>query len=118
MSSLTPEQIALLLQQEAEQPTGRSRGPKVDPTADRTINGWYKLQHHICLKECEHRVDERNPTSAVAENGQRTVGNACWNVDCMDHTRNKETDRGANIVAEVKTQYICRYCYLGGYLEQ
>lgn len=116
MSSLTPEQIALLLQQEAQQPT-RTRGPKVDPTADRTISGWYKLQHHICTRDCEHRVDPNNPTFAQLNMSKPdAIGNACWNPECMDHTRNKETDRGANIVSEVKKQFICRYCYLGDYL--
>lgn len=112
MSSLTPEQIALLLQQEAEQPTKKGRGPKVDPTADRSINGWFKLPHHICTTDCEHRIDPNNRTFDGIEGH---IGDSCWNVDCFDHTRNKETDRGAQIVAEVKGQWICRYCYLAEY---
>src|SRR6266496_2663522 len=94
---LDPAQIAKLLQEEAQQPT-RTRGTKVDPTLDRSLGAWFKLNHHVCTRDCPHRVDPNNPTFSGEEG---TIGNACWNPDCQDHTRDKETDRGANIVVEV-----------------
>ena len=118
---LDPAAIAKLLQEEASQPT-RTRGPRVDPTADRSINGWFKLLHHLCHADCEHRVNPDNPTVIVKPGSGpdevivENVGAACWNPNCVDHVRDKETDRGTNIVAEVKSQFICRYCYLTSYL--
>lgn len=116
---LDPETIAKILKEEAERPTTRTRGPRVDPTADRSLPAWMKLQHHICTRDCPHRTDPNNPTYHLDPNNPNNllnIGNACWNPNCMDKTRNKETDRGANIVFMVKDQNICRYCYLGGYL--
>jgi hypothetical protein len=113
-SPLDINTIAKLLKEEAEQPSVRTRGPKVDPTADRSLSAWQKQQHHLCTPDCPHRIDPNNPTWDKQEGH---VGNACWNPNCEDHTRNKETDRGTNIVVEVKGQFICRYCYLAGYLQ-
>jgi hypothetical protein len=114
---LDPAAIAKLLKEEAEQPT-RTRKPKEDLTKDRTINGWFRLAHHICTRDCPHRVDPNNPTYHPDPNKPNIIGNACWNPNCMDRTRDKDTDRGAQIVYEVKGQNICRYCYLGGYLSE
>lgn len=103
--ALTPEEIAKILEDEAKQKTtkksGGKRGPRADPTEPREINVWFKLSHHLCTTECEHR--EQSPT-----------GKACWNPDCVD-TRSSD-DRGTNIVAMVHDQNICRYCFLAGYL--
>lgn len=111
MSSLDKAQIEKLLQEEASAPTKSPRGSRVDPTSDRTLSGWFKQQAHICDTTCPHRTSEDNPTSIDGK-----VGSACWNLNCFDKSRNKETDRGTQIVVEVKKQYICRYCYLAGYL--
>lgn len=111
VNPLDPALIAQLLKEEAEAPT-RTRGPKVDPTADRSLSAWNKQQHHLCTRDCPHRVDEKNPTFIEG----KEYGNACWNPDCFDHKRDKENDRGTNIVVEVKGQFICRYCYLAEYL--
>lgn len=114
-SPLDPARIAQLLKEEAQAPTRGHRGPKVDPTDDRSVQGWFRLQHHICTRDCPHRVDVNNSTFDGIEGH---IGNACWNPNCLDKTRNKETDRGANVVYNVKGQQLCRYCYLGGYLKE
>lgn len=115
MSALDPATIANLLKEEALRPTGtgggRGRKPKVDLTGIRELNVWMKLSHHLCTPSCEHRTSPNNPTSTDG-----SVGNACWNPNCEDHKRDKATDRGTNVVVEVKGQYICRYCFLAGYL--
>ena len=120
MSSLNPGDIAKLLQEEAERPTrgGGGRG-KTDPTAIRELLVWNKLNHHICHSACVHRTEGDNPTIPHDEEGNITgIGRSCWNPDCMDTTRNKETDRGTQIVVEIKGVYMCRYCYLGNWLKE
>lgn len=103
---LSADMIAQLLSEEAARPTGRtgSRGPRTDPTAVREINVWFKLNHHICHPECEHRSTKPGDPNR-----------GCWNENCLDDTRD-ETDRGMWVVVLVKGQWICRYCFLGGYL--
>lgn len=101
---LSPDEINKLLQQEAERPA-RGQSKKLELLENRIINNWFKLNHHLCTKDCEHR--EQAP--------QGSEGRACWNPNCKDNVR-KPTDRGAQIVVEVKGQWICRYCYLDGYL--
>lgn len=120
--------IAKLLSEEAAQQSTRTRGPKVDPTLDRTYNGWFKLNTHICVPDCGygHRSDPANPTAKVITdiNGVIThiePGAACWNPNCFDKTRIKDVNddnfnRGIYVVALVKGQWICRYCYLANYL--
>lgn len=119
-SPLDAAAIARLLQEEAQKPTG-TRGPRVDPTADRTYTGWFRLNHHLCTPDCDHRTDPANPTATPITNTSGGIsgfkpGNACWNPNCEDHTRDKTKDRSVNAVARVKDQYICRYCYLANYL--
>lgn len=102
MSALNPEQINELLKTPQGR-TGGNRSAKADPTEDRQINTWFKLNHHLCSTWCEHRTDPGN-----------TTGRSCWNPNCVD-TRSAG-DRGMEIVVKVKDQYICRYCFLAGYL--
>jgi hypothetical protein len=106
VSSLSPDEIELLLKQEAVSPTSRTggrstRGPKVDPTLTRDTPTWYRLQHHLCTEDCEHRKD--SPTER-----------ACWNPECKDPR--DLSDRGTNIVVRIKDKYTCRYCFLDGWL--
>lgn len=115
MTGLDAETIAKLLAEDAAQPKrggGRGRA-KADPTADRTLPGWFKLGHHLCTRDCPHRTNPDNPTIA-ADPG---IGRACWNPNCID-PRNKEDDGpyGVRAVYEVKGRQVCRYCYLDGYL--
>lgn len=123
---LDPALIARLLKEEEESPT-RSRGPKTDPTADRSYSGWSKLPHHICTPDCPHRTDLSNPTARIVKNpATGTIeavepGAACWNLNCADDRRDKDPnsehfDNGIYVVNEVKGQWICRYCYLAEYL--
>lgn len=100
---LTPEQINMLIKEEEEKPK-RGSSAKQELIEVRVIQNWFKLSHHICTTECPHR-----------EQAPHSTGRACWNPDCTD-TRTI-TDRGSQIVAEVKGQWICRYCYLAGYLK-
>jgi hypothetical protein len=66
------------------------RGEKTDITKIRDVTTWFKLNHY-----------------------RREEG--CANPDCKD-TRPK-TDAGREIVAEVRGQLICRYCFLDGWLK-
>lgn len=68
----------------------RTRGPKTDPTEPREYTTWFRLNHVIKEAGCE-------------------------NPDCED-PREKLTDKGTNIVAHVKGKYMCRYCFLAGWM--
>jgi hypothetical protein len=100
---LSNEEILKLLAEDAKpkRTGGSRRGPRQEDTSIRQINVWFKLRHHICLPDCEHR--KQSPT-----------GRACWNSDCVDPR--PSTDRGINAVAEIKGQWMCRYCFLNGWL--
>lgn len=105
-SPLDDSMIADLLAEEAAKPKGGGGGrTKADPTEPREVNVWFKLPHHLCTSDCEHRTNE---------NKQSREEKACWNPECADPR--SEDDRGANVVAEIKGQWVCRYCFLAGYL--
>lgn len=106
MANLSNEEILKLLNDpEVSTGGGRgSRGPRVDPTADRTIKTWFKLNHHMCGTDCEHRQADGNVNHR-----------ACWNPDCSD-PRDSDNPNSLRIVVEVKGQWICRYCFLTNYL--
>lgn len=104
-SPLTNDQILDLLNDETAKQGGGRRGPRVDPTAERTIKNWFKLNHHMCGTSCEHRSETLNLNN----------GCACWNPNCKD-TRDPDNPQSLRIVVLVKDQYICRYCFLTGYL--
>ena|SRR5947208_13218932 len=97
---LSSDEIGKLLKQEAESPTKRVN-KKAELLEFRLINNWFKLNHHLCTPDCEHRKHAAN-------------GRACWNPGCKDPR--SVTDRGMMIVTEIKGQQVCRYCYLAGYL--
>jgi len=100
--SLSNEEIMKLLADDAAtKKRSGPRGPKQENTSIRETNYWFKLDHHLCLPECEHRA-------------QSPTGRACWNPDCVD-TR-PSTDRGINIVYMIKGKMMCRYCFLSGWL--
>lgn len=69
--------------------SGRSRGPKKDPTEPRETGTWFKLNHVMREEGCE-------------------------NPNCED-PRDK-TDTGTRAVALIKDKYMCRYCFLAGWL--
>lgn len=71
-----------------KQPASRARKPR-DPHKVRDYNTWWKLQLRI-----------------------REFG--CENENCVDPR--PKTDKGTNICTEVQGKFICRYCYLDGYL--
>lgn len=86
---LSREQALALLKEDANKPKRGGGGrTKADPTAVRELAVWFKLNHHI-----------------------REEG--CQNPNCSDP---RKADKGSNIVADVKGQMICRYCFLNGYL--
>lgn len=93
LKELNANEIAALL----ESPTGRGGGRvKKDVTEPRERVVWFKLYSHIREEGCE-------------------------NPDCMDNEREKDKDnpkynRGVRIVSEVKGKFMCRYCFLGGWL--
>jgi len=89
--ALTPEQAKALLIEDANKSRGGRGGSrtKADPTQVRTIQVWFKLNHHI------------------SEEG-------CQNPDCNDPRPLKGVK--VDIVADVKGKRICRYCFLDGYL--
>jgi hypothetical protein len=105
VSSLDSEAIAKLLQEDANKPK-RGGGPRVDPTEDRTLQTWYKLNHHFCLSHCHHREEK-------AESGIETT-RACWNPNCVDPR--DPGDKGTQVVVQIKNQQVCRYCFLEGFL--
>jgi hypothetical protein len=101
---LSEEEILELLKEDAKTKFKRGagkRGPRKEDTSVRLVNVWFKLQHHICMPDCAHRTD--SPT-----------GNACWNPECVDPR--ERTDRGVNVVALVNEKWMCRYCFLNGWL--
>lgn len=100
---LSKEQAKALLIEDANKPRGGGRGTKPDPTLVRDVVTWLKLNHHFCMKECEHRSLPGN-----------TTGKACWNPNCVDPRL--ADDVGTNMVSPVRDQWICRYCFLDGYL--
>lgn len=59
------------------------------PTEPREIGVWYKLNHML-----------------------RDQG--CSNPDCVDVR--PRGDRGRNIVIQINDEYVCRYCFLDGWL--
>jgi len=101
---LSNEQIKALLAEPTPKRGGGGKRKKVDPTEERVIGVWFKLDHHMCTNDCEHRK-------------QSPSGKACWNTNCHDHTRTPDKDRGVNLVSLVKGQYMCRYCFLAGWLQ-
>ena len=66
-----------------------SKGEKGSQTEPREISVWYKLNH------------------LLREEG-------CSNPQCVDSR--PHSDRGRHIVIELNGKYICRYCFLDGYL--
>jgi hypothetical protein len=66
--------------------TGRKKGPVTEP---RIPDVWFKLNHHIREEGCD-------------------------NEECADPR--PRTNKGVNIVAEIKGKMMCRYCFLGGWL--
>jgi len=93
-SPLSNEQILSLLSTERT-------SKKEDITKERTIQVWMKLNHHMCMSDCEHRAN--SPTER-----------ACQNPECVD-PRGLD-DRGINIVALVAGKHMCRYCFLNKWL--
>lgn len=109
-SPLSDDFIANLLKQEKKRESqpkkGRGGGrTKADPTEPRTINVWFKQSHHICHPDCEHRVDKPG-----------IPDRACWNPDCVDDNEKRRQPRGDWVVVLIKGEWICRYCFLAGYL--
>src|ERR1041385_1344060 len=115
MSGLTPEQIQQLLEEDKNKPkTTRGGRTKVDPTETRTINVWFKLQHHICHPDCAHRQPRTDENKEGRPEGTAPSEQACWNPNCVDPR--EHTDSANMVVALVKDNWICRYCFLDGYL--
>lgn len=87
---LSREQALALLKEDAAKPKRGGGGrTKADPTAIRELQTWFKLDHHIREEGCE-------------------------NPNCVDPR--PKTDKGTNIVSRVKDTWICRYCFIDGYL--
>lgn len=80
---LTQEEMAAALT------SGRSRGPRKDPTEPRETGTWFKLNHTMREEGCE-------------------------NPQCED-PRDAD-DVGRKAVALIKEKYMCRYCFLSGWL--
>jgi len=68
---------------------GRGRGPRADPTEPRETMVWFRAN------------------TIIREEG-------CDNPDCVDPRI--KSDKGTNIVLEVRGKYMCRFCFLGGWL--
>jgi|SRR5215831_2557769 len=90
---LSDELAAALLKEDNARPKrggggGRGRKPKVD-VDNRHITVWMKLNHTIRLEGCD-------------------------NPDCNDPRITG--DRGRNVVSQIHDKYMCRYCFLEGYM--
>jgi hypothetical protein len=94
LSSLTPEEIAALLKipdAKPKAPRTGTRRAKVDILKDRSLRTWFNL-----AKNRKH---------------------LCQNPNCHDHTRSDD-NKGKWTTILIKDQYICRYCFLAGYLNE
>lgn len=87
MSGLPLDDISELLK--TPEPTTRRGRTKRDPTEPREYATWWKLLQRISEDQCS-------------------------NPNCLDPR--ERNDRGRSILAEVKGEMICRYCFLDGYL--
>ncbi len=87
---LSKEQAMALLKEDASKPK-RGGSTKTDPTVVRSYQVWFKLNHHIREEGCD-------------------------NPECVD-TRPKQNDKGTNVVALVQGKYMCRYCFLAGWMQ-
>lgn len=84
---LDVEMAEMLLAEELNKPKG-GRGPKQDPTEPRLAVVWFRLSTSL-----------RKP---------------CDNPECLDPR--PKNDKGRNVTAEVKGKFMCRYCFLSGWL--
>lgn len=87
---LSKEQARMLLIEDANKPQRGGGGrTKADPTQVRTYQVWFKLNHHMREEGCD-------------------------NPNCIDPR--PKTDKGVKVCAAVKDKFICRFCFLDGYL--
>lgn len=70
----------------------KSRKAKKDPTEPRIIDTWFNLKNHRIREE------------------------GCDNPDCVDPRAEKT--RGVNVVTEIQGKFMCRYCFLAGWLSK
>jgi hypothetical protein len=75
---------------------GRSRSGKKVDTSERTFQTWFKLAHKT-MDDSEDNYGE--PMK-------------CANESCQDPNPGR-----VSLVAEVNGKWMCRYCYLAGWLE-
>lgn len=91
---LSADQIAALLAKpQGRQPaTGRSKSGKAIDTSVRNYETWFALAHNMLDQDSGEHLK-------------------CQNPNCID-PRPK-----APVVAEVSGQYMCRHCFLDGWLQ-
>ncbi len=87
MAELTAKEIEALLAGQSK------RGGRKDTTEPRTLDNWWKQEHHF--------IDHKNNPELK-----------CMNAACTD----PRGDDAALILVTIKGQLICRFCFLGGYL--
>jgi len=104
--TLSPEEIRKLLAKPARKRGGARpgttgiKGKKVDVDV-RDYQTWFKLQHEIFDK------------SPGVEFGEKLL--ECENPNCQDPRRLAGPNKSA-MVARVNGRYMCRFCFLDGWL--
>lgn len=98
MSPLSPEQIKALLAKPEKAARAKSGSGKTIDTSVRDYQTWFKLAHEIFNKE---------------EMENDLVFLRCENPECLDP---RDHESHSQVVAMVNSHYMCRLCFLDGWL--
>lgn len=107
--ALSDDDVAALLKQ-ADAP---KRGSRKDPTEVRNAATWFKLPHNLMDHVCAN-PDCGDPRTTVHECSLSSKFHA---PDCNQTSCKEVEDKGIKVTAEVKGVWICRYCFISGFLK-
>lgn len=107
LTGLSADKIAELLKKEAmPKPGGGGRKAK-DPTEPRTYQTWFALHHVFGFCENPDCSDERPP-----------IHESVYVENLKTHEMLPEPSTGNKMVASVKDRFMCRICFLVGWLSE
>lgn len=109
-ASMSDDDIAALLALDANKP--KRGGPRKDPTEVRTAATWFKLHHNLVDHVCAN-PDCPDPRTTVNE---CSLSGKFHAADCNQQCEQVE-DKGRKTTVEIKGHWICRYCFLAGFLK-